>query len=186
MPRAAPDAGILLAPTQSEAARPQSTQGEVCCDSRLTAWQLTKLSKGQQTVALRPCRPSNGFSLPNICPARGISGADAIGDAYWISHLWSPLHGISPRAGICCVVREAARSEGNLPIRTSEAIGGAGFIRSAARIEPFDPAVVRASTGALLRQTFIRMRGRSAGADHSKSADQGGPKSPIYPHRDGA
>ena len=53
---------------------------------------------------------------------------------------------------------EAVRSEGNLGtlIRTSEAVGGAGFILVGPRIDPFDPAVVRASMGALFRQAFIR------------------------------
>jgi TrmH family RNA methyltransferase len=76
---------------------------------------------------------------------------------------WSPLHGASPRAGLCWVVLEAVRSEGNLGslIRTSEAIGGAGFILVGPRIDPFAPAVVRASMGALFRQTLIRTNDRS-------------------------
>jgi TrmH family RNA methyltransferase len=55
-------------------------------------------------------------------------------------------------------VLEAVRSERNLGslIRTSEAIGGDGFILVGPRIDPFDPAVVRASMGALFRQTLIR------------------------------
>jgi RNA methyltransferase, TrmH family len=79
------------------------------------------------------------------------------------SQRWSPLHGASPRAGLCWVVLEAVRSEGNLGslIRTSEAIGGAGFILVGPRLDPFDPAVVRASMGALFRQTFIRTNGPS-------------------------
>jgi TrmH family RNA methyltransferase len=81
------------------------------------------------------------------------SGVGAI-----VAQRWSPLHAASPRAGLCWVVLEAVRSEGNLGslIRTSEAIGGAGFILVGPRIDPFDPAVVRASMGALFRQTFIR------------------------------
>jgi RNA methyltransferase, TrmH family len=81
------------------------------------------------------------------------SGVGAI-----VAQRWSPLHSTSPRAGLCWVVLEAVRSEGNLGslIRTSEAIGGAGFILLGPRIDPFDPAVVRASMGALFRQTFIR------------------------------
>ncbi len=81
------------------------------------------------------------------------SGVGAI-----VAQRWSPLHGASPKAGLCWVVLEAVRSAGNLGslIRTSEAIGGAGFILLGPRIDPFDPAVVRASTGALFRQTLIR------------------------------
>ena len=80
-----------------------------------------------------------------------------------VAQRWSPLHGASPRAGLCWVVLEAVRSAGNLGslIRTSEAIGGAGFILVGPRIDPFAPAVVRASMGALFRQTFIRTNDRS-------------------------
>ena len=86
------------------------------------------------------------------------SGVGAI-----LAQRWSPLHGASPRAGLCWVVLEAVRSEGNLGslIRTSEAIGGAGFILIGPRIDPFAPAVVRASMGALFGQTFIRTNERS-------------------------
>jgi TrmH family RNA methyltransferase len=86
------------------------------------------------------------------------SGVGAI-----VAQRWSPLHGTSPKAGLCWVVLEAVRSEGNLGslIRTSEAIGGAGFILVGPWIDPFAPAVVRASMGALFRQTFIRTNDRS-------------------------
>jgi len=88
-----------------------------------------------------------------ISTTHRASGVGAI-----VSQRWSPLHGSSPRAGLCWVVLEEVRSEGNFGslIRTSEAIGGAGFILVGPRIDPFDPAVVRSSMGALFRQTFIR------------------------------
>jgi TrmH family RNA methyltransferase len=56
------------------------------------------------------------------------------------------------------VVLEAIRAAGNLGslIRTSEAVGGAGFILVGTGIDPYDSAVVRASMGALFRQQFIR------------------------------
>jgi TrmH family RNA methyltransferase len=58
---------------------------------------------------------------------------------------------------------EAVRSEGNLGslIRTSEAIGGAGFILVGPQIDPFALAVLRASMGTLFRQTLIRTNDRS-------------------------
>ena len=86
------------------------------------------------------------------------SGVGAI-----VAQRWSPLHGASPKAGLCWLVLEAVRSEGNLGslIRTSEAIGGAGFILVGPRIDPFAPAVVRSSMGALFGQTFIRTNDRS-------------------------
>jgi TrmH family RNA methyltransferase len=86
------------------------------------------------------------------------SGVGAI-----VAQRWSPLHGVSPKAGLCWVVLEAIRSVGNLGslIRTSEAVGGAGFILIGTRIDPYDPAVVRASMGALFRQKLIRTSYRS-------------------------
>jgi TrmH family RNA methyltransferase len=80
-----------------------------------------------------------------------------------VAQRWLPLHSASPRAGLCWVVLDAVRSEGNLGslIRTSEAIGGAGFIVVGPRTDPFDPAVVRASMGALFGQTLIRTNDRS-------------------------
>jgi RNA methyltransferase, TrmH family len=93
-----------------------------------------------------------------ISKTHHASGVGAI-----VAQRWSLLHGTSPREGLCWVVLEAVRSEGNLGslIRTSEAIGGAGFILVGAQIDPFDPAVVRASMGALFRQTFIRTNNSS-------------------------
>ena len=93
-----------------------------------------------------------------ISTTRHASGVGAIA-----SQRWSPLHSASPRAGLCWVVLEGVRSEGNLGslIRSSEAIGGAGFILVGPRVDPFDPAVVRASMGALFRQMFVRTNGLS-------------------------
>jgi TrmH family RNA methyltransferase len=81
------------------------------------------------------------------------SGAAAI-----IRQRWAALHKASPRAGLCWIVLDAVRSEGNLGslIRTSEAIGGAGFILVGPGVDPFDPAVVRASMGAVFGQSFVR------------------------------
>ncbi len=110
------------------------------------------------------CR--SGTPTLNVSPEtfRDVSTtARASGVGAIVAQRWSPLHGVSPRTGLCWVVLEAVRSEGNLGslIRTSEAIGGAGFILVGPRIDPFDPAVVRASMGALFRQTFIRTNDRS-------------------------
>jgi TrmH family RNA methyltransferase len=81
------------------------------------------------------------------------SGVSAI-----VHQHWAPLTHVSPHVGLCWVVLETVRSSGNLGtlIRTSEAIGGAGFILIGQHIDPFDADVIRASMGALFPQTFIR------------------------------
>jgi TrmH family RNA methyltransferase len=86
------------------------------------------------------------------------SGVGAI-----VAQRWASLHSVSPKVGLCWVLLEAVRSEGNLGtlIRTSEAIGGSGFILAGERIDPYAPAVVRAAMGSLFRQTFIRTNGQS-------------------------
>ena len=58
----------------------------------------------------------------------------------------------------CWTALSHVRSPGNLGtlMRTSAATGAAGFILLADSIDPFDPTVVRASMGALFKQTIVR------------------------------
>ncbi|HEU5116021.1 MAG TPA: RNA methyltransferase [Isosphaeraceae bacterium] len=81
------------------------------------------------------------------------SGVGAI-----VKQHWSPLKTVSPADGLCWIVLEAVRSEGNLGtlIRSSEAVGGAGFILVGPGVDPFHPGVVRASMGALFSQRLVR------------------------------
>ncbi|GAB1540186.1 RNA methyltransferase [Scytonema sp. NUACC21] len=81
------------------------------------------------------------------------SGVGAI-----VRQRWFKLRDVSPQAGLCWLALETVRSPGNLGtlIRTSEAVGGAGFIFIGGHVDPFDPDVVRASMGALFRQKFVR------------------------------
>ncbi len=90
-----------------------------------------------------------------ISTAERASGIGAI-----VCQHWSNLAEVSPQGGLCWVVLETVRSPGNLGtlIRTSEAVGGAGFILMGNGIDLFDPRVVRASMGALMKQRFVRAR----------------------------
>lgn len=58
----------------------------------------------------------------------------------------------------CWTALGHVRSQGNLGtlLRTSAAIGAAGFILLGDRVDPFDPTVVRATMGALFKQTIVR------------------------------
>jgi RNA methyltransferase, TrmH family len=101
---------------------------------------------GIPTISLTP------EQFRRISHAERASGVGAI-----VRQRCLKLYDASPQAGLCWVVLENVRSPGNLGtlIRTSEAIGGAGFIFIGGRIDPFDPDVVRASMGALFRQKFV-------------------------------
>jgi TrmH family RNA methyltransferase len=59
---------------------------------------------------------------------------------------------------LCWVILGLVRSLGNFGtlIRTSEAIGGAGFILLDRAVDPYDPVTVRATMGSLFRQQFVR------------------------------
>lgn len=58
----------------------------------------------------------------------------------------------------CWTALSCVRSLGNFGtlLRTSAATGAAGFILLGDSIDPFDPAVVRATMGALFKQTLVR------------------------------
>jgi TrmH family RNA methyltransferase len=58
----------------------------------------------------------------------------------------------------CWSALSHVRSPGNFGtlLRTSAATGASGFILLGDRIDPFDPAVVRATMGALFKQTLVR------------------------------
>jgi len=68
------------------------------------------------------------------------------------------LEDITLRGNECWTALSHVRSPGNLGtlIRTSAATGAAGFILLGDSIDPFDPVLVRATMGALFRQTIVR------------------------------
>lgn len=103
----------------------------------------------------------SGVSCINLTPEqfRRISYTErASGIGAIVRQRWYDLQNISPQTGLCWVALETVRSPGNLGtlIRTSEAVGGAGFIFIGKSVDPFDPDVVRASMGSLFNQKFVR------------------------------
>jgi TrmH family RNA methyltransferase len=73
---------------------------------------------------------------------------------------WEPLAAVDPHRDRCWIALETVQSPGNLGsiLRTSEAVGGAGLILIGRDVDPYHPAVVRASMGALFVQRFVRAR----------------------------
>jgi RNA methyltransferase, TrmH family len=71
---------------------------------------------------------------------------------------WQPLERVKLDGKLCWIAHDTVRSPGNLGsiIRTSDAAGAAGMILLSDSTDPYDPAAVRASMGALFTQRFVR------------------------------
>ncbi len=118
----------------------------------LTAPLARKLVRSSRRSGV-PCINLTPEQFRSVSYSERASGVGAIAQ-----QRWSKLSNISPNTGLCWVALETVRSPGNLGtlIRTSEAVGGAGFIFLGASIDPFDPDVIRASMGSLFSQKFVR------------------------------
>lgn len=119
---------------------------------------LLKVRAARQLIRSRraagtPCLELTPEQFRSIGRLQRASGIGAVARQHW-----SRLHRRAPTAGLCWVVLERVRAPGNLGtlIRTAEAVGAAGFIFVSDTVDPFDPAVVRASMGALFGQALVR------------------------------
>lgn len=79
---------------------------------------------------------------------------------------WTALDACVPEQGLCWVAVGALRSAGNLGtlLRTAEAVGAAGVMFLSPQTDPFDPDVVRASMGGVLRLCLVRCSADALGA----------------------
>ena len=102
-----------------------------------------------------------GVPFARVSPEqfRSVSRAErASGVAAVVRQQVRDLAHVAPGDGPCWVVLTHVRTPGNLGtlVRTAAAVGAAGFILLGQSVDPFDPAVVRASMGALFQQSFVR------------------------------
>ncbi len=105
-----------------------------------------------------PCLFVTPEQFRSVARLERASGIGAI-----VHQHWSRLHQASPRGGLCWLAVTRVRSPGNLGslLRTSAAVGCAGLVVIGRDVDPFDPAVVRASMGAVFQQRIVRC-GRKA------------------------
>ena len=89
----------------------------------------------------------------SISRAKRASGVAAI-----LHQRIQTLEEIQPDRFSCWTVLGQVQSLGNFGtlLRTSAAIGSAGFILLGHQIDPYEPVVVRATMGALFKQTLVR------------------------------
>lgn len=93
----------------------------------------------------------------DISRSQRASGIGAI-----VRQRWQRLQAITPNMGLW-VILGLVRSSGNFGtlIRTLEASGGAGCILLHSGVDPYAPASIRASMGAVFRQHFIRTQSQT-------------------------
>ena len=108
----------------------------------------------------------SGTPVANVSPEtfRDVSRSQrASGVGAIVRQRWSRLDTIAPQTDLCWTILGHVRSAGNFGtlIRTSEAVGGAGFILLDKRVDPYSPEATRASMGAVFRQRFVRTNPRA-------------------------
>jgi TrmH family RNA methyltransferase len=97
---------------------------------------------------------------------RGSVALRASGIGAIVRQHWTPLERADAGAGSCWIALSSLRSPGNAGtiFRTAEAAGAAGVILLGDGLDPFDPAVVRASMGGVFRLRLVRTTLREFGA----------------------
>jgi TrmH family RNA methyltransferase len=80
------------------------------------------------------------------------------GIAALVRQRWEALDDVDPDGTLCWIVLDEVADPGNLGtiLRTGDAVGAAGVILLGATTDPYDPASVRASMGAILSQRMVR------------------------------
>jgi TrmH family RNA methyltransferase len=90
------------------------------------------------------------YSLALVDDPQGIGAV--------VRQKWERLERVIPGEELCWLVHDVVHAPGNLGtiLRTSEAVGGAGVILLEGTTDPYDPATVRSTMGALFSQRFVR------------------------------
>ena len=84
-------------------------------------------------------------------------------EAQWIGAIvrqrWEAPASVASAPGLCWVALDEVHSPGNLGtiLRTGDAVGAAGLILIGDAVDPYDPACVRATMGAIFAQRLVRV-----------------------------
>lgn len=127
-------------------------------ESCVVAPELLSSPFGQQQVAeLRqrgvPCIEVTAEVFRSISRKDGPQGLGAV-----MRQRWETLGQVRPGSELCWVALDAVQDPGNLGtiLRTSDAVGSAGVILLGPATDPYDPAALRGSMGALFSQRLVR------------------------------
>ena len=136
----------------------QAEQRGAPIESLLYAPALLSNSAGQRLVhRIRkqgiPCLEVTPSVFQSVSLSEEPQGVGAV-----VRQHWEKIACLRPLGELCWIAVEEVQSAGNLGtiLRTSEAVGGAGIILIGNAPDPYDPATVRASMGAIFCQRIVR------------------------------
>lgn len=109
--------------------------------------QMRRLKRSVPSLTVSP------EAFRSVSRTERASGVGAI-----LRQHWTSLDRSSGREGLCWLAMESTRSPGNLGtlLRTCQAVGAAGVILLGPQVDPFHPAVVRGSMGAVFALRCVR------------------------------
>ena len=136
----------------------QALDASIPIDTIVYSEILCRNSRAQKQVRMAK---RDGLRVARVTPMqfRWLSTTErASGLAAIVKTHWTPLSRADPRVGLCWIAVSRIRSAGNLGtiVRTAEATGAAGLILLGNDIDPFDPAVLRASMGGIFHLKLVR------------------------------
>ena len=126
---------------------------------------LTSAVGWEQVERLRrqavPCLEVSTAVFAGLSRKEGPQGLGAV-----VRQRWESLDRARPGTELAWVALDAVQDPGNLGtiLRTADAVGAAGVILIGPTTDPYDPAAVRASMGAIFAQRLVRADGAALGA----------------------
>jgi TrmH family RNA methyltransferase len=136
----------------------QAVQRRASLDALVVCRRLLVSAAGQRLVRQQR---QLGVPILDVTPAvlhqlTAVENPQGIGAI--VRQRWEPLERITPGAELCWIALHAVHSAGNLGtiLRTAVAVGNAGLFVLGDDVDPYDPAAVRATMGALYAQRLVR------------------------------
>jgi TrmH family RNA methyltransferase len=124
----------------------------VVCRKLLTSAHAQRLVRYQRRlgVPILDVTPRVLHQLALVDDPQGIGAV--------VRQRWEKLEHLTPGKELCWIALQTVRSAGNLGtiLRTSDAVGGAGILLLGNAVDPYAPAAVRATMGALHTQRMVR------------------------------
>jgi TrmH family RNA methyltransferase len=136
----------------------EAVQMGAALETLVVAPQLLSSPFAQQLVAQQrqagvPCLEVAPAAFQSLSSKEGPQGLAAV-----VRQQWAHLDDLRPDEPRCWVALEAVQDPGNLGtiLRTCDAVGAAGVLLLGSTTDPYDPAALRASMGAVFAQRLVR------------------------------